>query len=118
MVGGAAYLFPLQLAARSRRLLEGAGLIALAVGFLTLAEGDVWPGYLALIPVLGTAAIILAARQDSLVTGNGFSQWTGTLSYSLYLWHWPVVVFMSYAGLLDQTPHLLLGIAASFALGR
>ncbi|MCI1009021.1 acyltransferase [Pseudomonas oryzihabitans] len=117
MVGGVAYLFPLQLAARSRRLLEGAGLIALAVGFLTLAEGDVWPGYLALIPVLGTAAIILAARQDSLVTSNGFSQWTGTLSYSLYLWHWPVVVFMSYAGLLDKTPHLLLGIAASFALG-
>ncbi len=31
MVGGVAYLFPLQLAARSRRLLEGAGLLALAL---------------------------------------------------------------------------------------
>lgn len=85
--------------------------------FFILSERDVWPGYLALLPVMGTLLVIVSARQDSVMTNNLFSQWTGKLSYSLYLWHWPVVVFMSYAGYLNDTRSALAGIAVSFALG-
>jgi hypothetical protein len=54
-----------------------------------------FPGLNALPPVLGTVAII-AAGPDTLV-GQLLSmrpvRWIGLISYSLYLWHWPVIVF-------------------------
>jgi peptidoglycan/LPS O-acetylase OafA/YrhL len=117
LVGAVACVFPVRLHALQQRALEGVGLVLMLASFFVLSPQDVWPGYLALLPVLGTLAVIMAARQDSWLTSNPFSQWTGKLSYSLYLWHWPVVVFMSYAGYLNKTPDLILGIACAFALG-
>jgi peptidoglycan/LPS O-acetylase OafA/YrhL len=116
LLGGVACLFPLQLRPQSQRLLEMTGLGLILAGFGLLTVEDVWPGYLVLLPVLGTFAVILAARQDSILTGNPISQWTGKLSYSLYLWHWPVVVLMNYAGWLGVTRNILLGMAAAFIL--
>jgi peptidoglycan/LPS O-acetylase OafA/YrhL len=117
LVGGVACLFPVKLRTLHQRALEVVGLGLMLASFFLLSEKDVWPGYLALLPVLGTLAVIVAARQDSFMTANPFSQWTGKLSYSLYLWHWPVVVFMSYAGFLGDTRNALLGIVCAFALG-
>lgn len=56
-----------------------------------------FPGYAALVPVAGTAAVILAgARGDRLwhtnLTAMPPVQWLGGISYSLYLWHWPLIV--------------------------
>lgn len=116
LAGGVACLYPIKLGVRHQRLLEGTGLLMLVAGFVLLREDDIWPGYLALLPVLGTVAMIVAARQDSVATNTGFSQWTGKISYSLYLWHWPVVVLLSYAGLLHNTAYILAGIALAFAL--
>lgn len=116
LLGGVACLFPVTLRPLAQRLLEGAGLLLILAGFVLLTAQDVWPGYLVLLPVLGTFAIIVAARQDSAFTDNRLSQWIGTLSYSLYLWHWPVVVLMNYAGWLGETSYILLGILIAFAL--
>ncbi|MDF2641511.1 MAG: acyltransferase family protein, partial [Pseudomonas sp.] len=116
LLGGVACLFPCHLRPQAQRLLELAGLALILAGFVLLSAQDVWPGYLVLLPVLGTFAVILAARQDSVLTSNPVSQWTGKLSYSLYLWHWPVVVLMNYAGWLGETGNILLGIAAAFVL--
>lgn len=118
LMGGVACLFPLQLAQRQRYLLEGTGMLLMLSGFWLLSEQDVWPGYLSLLPVLGTYAVIMAANQASPLTNNPFSQWAGKLSYSLYLWHWPVVVLMGYAGVLGDTRSLLLGIALAFLLAQ
>ncbi|MET0609845.1 MAG: acyltransferase family protein [Pseudomonas caspiana] len=117
LVGAAACVFPIRLQPSHQRALERVGLGLMLASFLVLSEKDVWPGYLALLPVLGTLAVIVAARQDSFVTGNRFSQWTGKLSYSLYLWHWPVVVLMSYSGYLGETSNLLIGMLCAFGLG-
>lgn len=115
-MGGVAYLFPIKLQGLKQRLLENVGLLMIVLSFIILSEKDVWPGYLSLLPVLGTMLVIVSARQDSVLTNNPFSQWAGKLSYSLYLWHWPVVVFMSNAGYLSDYRNAVLGLAASFAL--
>lgn len=56
-----------------------------------------FPGYEALVPVLGAAFLIYAALGDNLLLGrllrNRPMQYIGDISYSLYLWHWPIVVF-------------------------
>ncbi|RAU48548.1 MULTISPECIES: acyltransferase family protein [unclassified Pseudomonas] len=118
LLGGVAALFPVKLNPAQQRVLEATGLGLMAASFVVLSERVVWPGYLALMPVLGTFAVIMAARQDSPVTNNRFSQWTGKLSYSLYLWHWPVVVYMSYAGYLGSPLNALPGIIAAFVLAQ
>ena len=117
LVGGVACVFPIKLRGWHQRALEAVGLGLMLTSFVVLSEKDVWPGYLALLPVLGTLAVIMAARQDSFMTSNPFSQWTGKLSYSLYLWHWPVVVLMSYVGYLGDAVNAVIGIACAFALG-
>ena len=117
LAGAVACVFPIKLQPLHQRALERVGLGLMFASFVVLSPQDVWPGYLALLPVLGTLAVIIAARQNSFITCNRFSQWTGKLSYSLYLWHWPVVVFMSYAGYLNDTSDLVLGMLCAFALG-
>ncbi|WP_449283277.1 acyltransferase family protein [Leucobacter sp.] len=74
---------------------------AAAIGFAALAfsKATPWPGTAALVPVLGTAAIIIATTGRDLRwidAGRFFALgplvWMGSLSYSWYLWHWPVLV--------------------------
>lgn len=56
-----------------------------------------FPGYEALVPVLGAALLIFASLGDGLFIGRLLRtrpmQYIGDVSYSLYLWHWPIVVF-------------------------
>ena len=81
-----------------------------------LSEQDLWPGYLALLPVLGTALVIFANTQSTF-SNSSTLQFSGTISYSVYLWHWPLVVFLYACGLLNSWPHVWTAIALSFLLG-
>jgi len=79
---------------------------AIAYNLLT-----VYPGYAAALPVAGAALVIAMgtsvppAGVESMLRVAPF-QWVGRLSYSWYLWHWPVLVlFFSYkAKSLESTP--------------
>jgi len=96
LAGGLVCLFPIQAGRPTRRAMEFVGLAMLLYGTLTFNENDAWPGFLALVPVLGTALVILAARRNSFLTGNRVAQFIGRISYSVYLWHWPFVVALTY----------------------
>ncbi|MGB7449431.1 MAG: acyltransferase family protein [Ornithinimicrobium sp.] len=72
------------------------GLITVVAGALLQDSSLDWPGTAALVPTLGTATVIVggcsAARWGpQLVLGRAWFVWVGGLSYSLYLWHWPVL---------------------------
>ncbi|MFI7585657.1 acyltransferase family protein [Spongisporangium articulatum] len=74
-----------------------AGLAAVLGGGLWLTESMRFPGYLALIPVGGAAAVIAAGTpggplSPSAVLRSRLVQFLGNISYALYLWHWPLVV--------------------------
>ncbi|SFI68722.1 acyltransferase family protein [Albimonas pacifica] len=84
----------LRLSARAAKAL---GLVALFV-FCTFAAAipaaDLFPGAVALIPVLATAAIIVAARNGGEIrplTAPAMQR-LGDLSFAFYLWHWPLYV--------------------------
>lgn len=68
------------------------GWALILTSFVILNEKLIWPGYLAMLPVSGTALIILANRPSCKLTNNSTAQWLGNISFSLYLWHWPMVV--------------------------
>ncbi|MFK5689093.1 acyltransferase family protein [Ornithinimicrobium sp. LYQ92] len=79
-------------------LLAWGGPVAVVLGGLLLGPQSAWPGWPALVPTLGAAAMLVGGVRASRRFGPGrlyeirALQWTGALSYSLYLWHWPLVV--------------------------
>ncbi|HEY0130915.1 MAG TPA: acyltransferase family protein [Allosphingosinicella sp.] len=116
LAGALVYLVP-PLSGRSARIAQasGLGLIAAAV---VLIDPDGWPDGRALAPVAGTMLVILAARTGSRVTGNALAAWIGLNSYSIYLWHWPIVLALRRSGHAGEWPWIAAGIAAAFLLGH
>jgi peptidoglycan/LPS O-acetylase OafA/YrhL len=78
--------------------LSWAGL-ALIAASVTLIRPEGFPGWQALGPVLGTA-LILANGRDANPVNRALAHpapvFIGLISYSLYLWHWPVLVLSTY----------------------
>lgn len=113
MLGGVAYLYPLRV--KNNKALELIGFIMIIGSYLFISKATIWPGYLALIPVMGTFFIIQANRENSLLTSNIVFQKLGIWSYSIYLWHWPLVVAIYFYGLSGN--YIYLGIFLSLLLG-
>ncbi|QJD58740.1 acyltransferase [Pseudomonas sp. gcc21] len=70
-----------------------------------------------MLPVLGTAMVLVAARQKALLSGHVVIQRIGDWSYSLYLWHWPLAVALVYLGLQGDTIAILCSLILTFLLG-
>ncbi|MEF2978662.1 acyltransferase family protein [Subtercola sp. YIM 133946] len=78
-------------------LLGYAGVVAILVAGYTYDRNTPFPGYAALVPVLGTAAVIVSHRSErwfdiGRVLSTRVPRFFGDISYSLYLWHWPLIV--------------------------
>ncbi|TQL55793.1 acyltransferase family protein [Subtercola boreus] len=78
-------------------LLGYAGIVAVIGAGFVYDRNTPFPGYAALVPVLGTAAIIVSHRTTrrldaASVLGSRVPRFIGDISYSLYLWHWPLIV--------------------------
>lgn len=92
LLGGVAYLYPLRLCNKNKRYLEWIGLALVISAYFLVSADSPWPGYLAILPVFGAFLVIQAQRSDSLITSNIVLQKIGLWSYSIYLWHWIIVV--------------------------
>ncbi|WP_371495518.1 SGNH hydrolase domain-containing protein [Kitasatospora sp. NBC_00374] len=84
-----------------RELLGWAGLVAIAWSVLRYDAATPYPGWAALLPTAGSAAVILAGtpgrggragHSAGRLLGARAPRAVGRLSYNLYLWHWPVLV--------------------------
>ena len=72
------------------------GLAGVIGGAFIITKDVVWPGFLTLLPVIGTCLVIISGTlggRISTLLSHEFAVWTGDRSYSIYLWHWPFIVF-------------------------
>ena len=115
MLGGIAYLYPFTLQENRKKLFEWTGLLLIVGSYFLISAENPWPGYLAILPVLGTFLIIQAHRNNSFITNNLVFQKIGAWSYSIYLWHWPLVVAILTFKLPEY--YTYLGITLSVLLG-
>jgi peptidoglycan/LPS O-acetylase OafA/YrhL len=93
----------------------GVGAILLA-SFAFTAETP-FPGAAALLPILGTVAVIWAGAPALRWAPLGWMklrpvQWVGDNSYSIYLWHWPLLILAPFVLLNQLTTPIKLGLLA------
>ncbi len=77
-----------------------AGLAMIVVPIFTYSDATTFPGLMALPPCLGTALLLYSGQKGPAVGNRILSfpafVFVGLVSYSLYLWHWPLLVFARY----------------------
>jgi peptidoglycan/LPS O-acetylase OafA/YrhL len=96
-----------KISARLRAQLSWAGLFCIVAAALLFTENTAIPGYKALLPVLGCGALLVGGVD--LPRGGAHRllsvrplRFLGDISYSLYLWHWPILIIgAAYLGARD-----------------
>jgi peptidoglycan/LPS O-acetylase OafA/YrhL/lysophospholipase L1-like esterase len=95
----------------------GLGVLAAAAGVIDTSSA--FPAPWAILPVLGTALILVAGEgtetRDIYPLTNPVSVYVGKISYSLYLWHFPVIIFGE-ALLPEGKPFFILSAALMLLL--
>jgi peptidoglycan/LPS O-acetylase OafA/YrhL len=105
------------------------GLIGLAGSLLVIDAQTPYPGIAAAVPTVSTVALIVAGSAagspGAFLLSLAPMRWLGRISYSLYLWHWPVLILGPAVigsvrpGLIDDMDPMALSlalVAASVAL--
>lgn len=129
MVGGSLAILLSRVALpRMAATLAGGGALAILLG-ISLCNGLLagYPDWVTLVVCLASAVVILAGSSPDNVVSR-FLSWSpmvflGVISYSLYLWHWPVFASARYLGFLDDgqggssLPVTLVCLALTFCLG-
>ena len=97
------------------------GLVMILASAILLHENLTYPGFYALFPSIG-AALVIAGGQGGSVTSisrllnNRILVWIGDRSYSIYLWHWPILILGDSYGLTNNPAAVVLLVAMSVAL--
>jgi peptidoglycan/LPS O-acetylase OafA/YrhL len=96
------------------------GVVLVGAGATLITPQTPFPGEWALLPVAGTALLVYAGRSETpplviraLAVRPAVG--LGDLSYSLYLWHWPLIVFVT-VGWSPSVFHLTIAVVVSLVL--
>ncbi len=111
-------LVPRASSARANEALAALGLALIAVAVVFYSAATPFPGFAALVPAVGAALLIHSSTsltQTAVARALSFAPvvYVGKISYSLYLWHWPLLAFAEY-----EFGHHLAGLASRAAAGR
>ncbi len=94
-------------ASRADHALSVAGLACIIIGSFTLPQNGFYPGWMAVIPVWGTLALIAAGPNACInrtLLSHPLMVAIGLISYPLYLWHWPLLSFLRIYRFEPQNP--------------
>jgi peptidoglycan/LPS O-acetylase OafA/YrhL len=91
------YIFIFQSNYTISNTLSFTGLFTIILGLFIIDKDNLFSGYWALIPIIGSSLIILSGSKPILnrvILQNKLAIFFGIISYPLYLWHWPILTFL------------------------
>lgn len=95
-LGGLVALIPISLPRLFASVLGPVGIVAILLSAAFFGPDTRFPGFAALLPALGAACVIAAGAHYTgpaqRLLSNRPAQFLGDHSYSIYLWHWPIIV--------------------------
>jgi peptidoglycan/LPS O-acetylase OafA/YrhL len=130
LIGGiiATPRFPVLRHALAQAIARGIALVLIAIPIFSLRQGPGFPGFNALTPCIGAAMFIWSGigvptlkRSPSSVLN--IVKFFGQISYSLYLWHWPLFTFARFSkaslvlGAVDKVALFALTVVISYLSG-
>ncbi|MBC7006718.1 acyltransferase [Photobacterium sp. BZF1] len=100
-----------------REVYSSVGILMIICSIFFFSSSTAFPGIAALMPTLGTALIIYAGTGGSSLISSFLSLrpivFIGLISYSLYLWHWPIIVYTHIISIKEPT-YIVLSIMLCF----
>jgi peptidoglycan/LPS O-acetylase OafA/YrhL len=104
---------------RAASVLAAFGLAAVVASLIVFDQQTPFPGVAATLPVFGAAALLLTETSgiNRRLLSNKVAVGIGLISYSWYLWHWPVMAFMRASAIVAPSPLAMgLAVALTFAI--
>lgn len=119
-LGGALALLPRAVTSRIAKYgwASWVGLGLVAASLFVIDGTAAFPGTIALLPTVGTVVLLACGSSEGRwgtapLTSGKPVVWLGNISYSLYLWHWPlIVVWKDYSGRSTLSAAAVIGLAA------
>ena len=115
LAGGLVFLYPIMVKDSLKSPLQLLGLLLVVTSFFIYTSATPWPGYASLLPIIGACLVLVANNDESELVNNFLTHALGKWSYSIYLWHWPIVVASYYFDLVNKW--WIVGIPLSVILG-
>ena len=115
LAGGLVFLYPISLGNKTKNVGLVTGLILILISFFIFSPATPWPGYASLLPILGACLVLISNNGESKLVDNKLCHAVGKWSYSIYLWHWPIIVAGYYFPLGDKW--WMVGLPLSFLMG-
>lgn len=114
LAGGIAYFIAFK---SHNAVISVSGWIIIILSITLIPETSLWPGSLAFFPVFGACLILSSGFDFNYIFSNKIVINLGLWSYSIYLWHWPIVVALYMNGLLHDVIYISCGLLGSVILG-
>ncbi len=119
LCGGILALYHINNAPRSdnsyvANIFQITGVLLIILSFITIANDEFFPGFWPIIPCIGTLLLINYGSNNGPVKSFLSLKpvvYLGKISYSLYLWHWPIIVFLRYT---NPTLNVWIALSLTF----
>lgn len=119
LAGGLVFLLQQNITKNTRylKLYEIIGFSCIVLSIAIFDNQTPWPGWKALLPTIGTCLVIMGNQNNSILSTTKLHGVFGKWSYSLYLWHWPLVVVLVFIQEASNPKWIALGIMLTTLLG-
>ncbi|MDE3271251.1 acyltransferase family protein [Pseudoalteromonas sp. G4] len=115
LAGSLSFFYPINIEEKQKNIWGCVSILTIFLSLIFISDNLAWPSLVTSVPVIATV-ILLALNLSWVMLRSNILNFFGNISYSLYLWHWPLTVLLVYLGQQNNLPSILTAIGISICL--